>query len=354
MANGTKVLRTHRGPFILDHTLVIAELNVKQQTSTRQTEMVRIIKDISTEQWIKAFEEEDLQLSDDFDVMVTSLNSTLNTILNKLAPEKKVCKSFRPKHPWYTADLRQHKWMVCKLEKKWLKYKLDSCWMAYKKAKNAYFAKLNINKKATLRAKIAECANDSKELHNLINNLTTYPLPPANSDEELANMFAKFFKNKILTIRQCFQDIPQYQSQPASVPKLWRFSPMTERQVELIVKNMKTKSCESDPIPTQILKQLLPTILPYIMRVVNLSLSEGCFHNDWKTAIVRPLPKKLGLQLINSNYHPVSNLMFISKLIEKCMWHQLNKHCINYKHQLDYQSAHRQNYSCETSLKTKQ
>ena len=165
-------------------------------------------------------------------------------------------------------------------------------------------------------------------MNNLIIKSVDNPLPKTNSDEELANMFADFFEEKILTIRQRFKDIPQYQSMPELVPELCKFAPMTEEQVELIVKSMKTKSCELDPIPTHLLKQLLPTVLPYITRVVNLSLSEGLFHEDWKTAIVRPLLKKVGLQSINSNYHPVSNLIFISKLNEKCMWHQVNQHCV--------------------------
>ena len=163
-------------------------------------------------------------------------------------------------------------------------------------------------------------------------------------------MFADFFEDQTLTIRQRFKDIPQYQSMPESVPKLCKFALMTEEQVELIVKSMKTKSCELDPISMHLLKQLLPTILPCITRVVNLSLSEGLFHEDGKTAIVRPLLMKVGLQLINSNYCPVSNLMFISKPIEKCMWHQVNQHCVTYKLQPDYQSAYRPHYSCETSL----
>ena len=104
--------------------------------------------------------------------MVTSLNSTLKTVLDKLAPEKKVCKSLRHEHPWYTAEIRQLKRKVHKLEKKWLKYKLDSFWMVYKKAWNSYQAKLK-NKKMTLKDKIVECTNDSKKLHNLVNNLTT-------------------------------------------------------------------------------------------------------------------------------------------------------------------------------------
>ena len=44
------------------------------------------------------------------------------------------------------------------------------------------------------------------------------------------------------------------------------------------------------------------------------------------------------------------NTTFISKLIKKCMWQQVNSHCLNYNLQPGYQSAYRPSYSCETSL----
>ena len=120
--------------------------------------------------------------------------------------------------------------------------------------------------------------------------------------------------------------------------------------MKLIFDKMKMKSCELDPIPTTIFKQMLPAILPAVTKIFNLSLSDGPFHNEWKTAIVGPLLKKIGLQLINSSYRLVSNLTFISKLIEKCTWEQVNIHCLTYNLQPDYQSAYGEHYSCETSL----
>ena len=175
-------------------------------------------------------------------------------------------------------------------------------------------------------------------------------MPPNKSDADLADDFANFFEDKILTIRNMFTGIPQHESTPVDVPKLSGFSPMSEKQVELIVKSMETKLCEQDSILTDILKSMLPAVLPAITRIVNLSLSKGLFHASWKTATVKPLLKKIGLQLIKTNCRPVSNLKFLSKLIEKCMWSQLSEHCLNYNLQPDYQSAYREGYSWETSL----
>ena len=56
------------------------------------------------------------------------------------------------------------------------------------------------------------------------------------------------------------------------------------------------------------------------------------------------------MELVRSNYRPVSNLSFISKVVESAGMQQINDHC-NYNNLFpEYQSAYRQNYSCETAL----
>ena len=83
---------------------------------------------------------------------------------------------------------------------------------------------------------------------------------------------------------------------------------------------------------------------------MNTSLEEGMFASDWKTAMVTPLLKKIGLELIHLNYRPVPNLTFLSKCLEQCALTQYNDHCRNHNLTPDYQSAYRENYSCETAL----
>ena len=95
---------------------------------------------------------------------------------------------------------------------------------------------------------------------------------------------------------------------------------------------------------------MLPRVIELITRIVNMSLEEGVFCTNWKTAVVRPLLKKLGLELIIPNYTPVSNLPLISKLVERCMLLQLSQHCNDFNLQPDHQSAYRENYSCDTAV----
>ena len=106
-----------------------------------------------------------------------------------------------------------------------------------------------------------------------------------------------FFQNKILKIRELFKGTKQYEpTTDSSVPLLRKFAPMTEKQISLIIKQMKSKTCELDDIPTSILKKILPVVCPLITKIVNTSLTNGEFSTKWKTAVVRPLLKKIGLE----------------------------------------------------------
>ena len=52
--------------------------------------------------------------------------------------------------------------------------------------------------------------------------------------------------------------------------------------------------------------------------MINLCISTSVFPSSYKSVIVLPLIKKPGLDpQVFKNYRPVSNLSFLSKLIEK-------------------------------------
>ena len=73
-------------------------------------------------------------------------------------------------------------------------------------------------------------------------------------------------------------------------------------------------------------KRAVKTDLP-ITEMVNLSLFSGHVPENWRTTVVFPLMKKPGLDLVYKNFRPVSNLPFISKVVEKAALQQLLVHC---------------------------
>ena len=70
-----------------------------------------------------------------------------------------------------------------------------------------------------------------------------------------------------------------------------------------------------------------------------------------KYAIVMPILKKANLDANNmKNYRPISNLSFLSKLIERLVFQQLTNYLNENKLMLVYQSAYRQHHSTETAV----
>ena len=56
---------------------------------------------------------------------------------------------------------------------------------------------------------------------------------------------------------------------------------------------MNPTTCEIDPVPTNLFIQILDTVLPTLTNILNTSLQSGVFPQCLKTAIVKPLLKKV-------------------------------------------------------------
>ena len=85
--------------------------------------------------------------------------------------------------------------------------------------------------------------------------------------------------------------------------------------------------------------------------MINDSLSSGVFPDVHKIALVTPLLKKPTLDVNDfKSYRPVSNLSFVSKLIEKVVLSQLSTHLSSNQLFNPLQSAYRPGHSTETAL----
>ena len=155
---------------------------------------------------------------------------------------------------------------------------------------------------------------------------------------------------KIENIRENLAENQTYIPMGKMTPSLAEFRSFDQMEVKKIIIDMKTKTCELDALPMKLLKDCLVDILPTITDLVNISLSDGVFASKWKISVIRPLLKKPNLDLILSIYCPVSNLPFLSKLLEKCAMDRVNEHCKKHDLVPDYQSAYHNGYSCKTAI----
>jgi len=129
------------------------------------------------------------------------------------------------------------------------------------------------------------------------------------------------------------------------------FSLATEEEICKLVSQSSNTFCDLDPIPTSLLKQLLPPLLPTITNIVNLSLSSGVFPKQFKLCSVIPLLKKYNLDKEElSNYRPISHLSFLSKLTERVVKLRLTHHLSSNDLLNSFQSAYTKFHSTESTL----
>ena len=89
---------------------------------------------------------------------------------------------------------------------------------------------------------------------------------------------------------------------------------------------MTIKTSFDDPLPASVYKPSIETVLPYLLELVNTSLSTGDI-SGLKESTITPLLKKHGLDLNeHKHYRPLFNLQFLSKLIEKVVLKRLTDH----------------------------
>ena len=105
---------------------------------------------------------------------------------------------------------------------------------------------------------------------------------------------------------------------------VFSFQPVTLPFVQDIVGHLKPSGSPVDNVPPRLLKEVFLTVGPSFTAVINSSLTSGEVPGHFKHAVVQPLLKKPGLDsTVLANFRPISNLPFLSKILEKIVYSQL-------------------------------
>ena len=261
-------------------------------------------------------------------------DTTLSQILDKHAPVNTKVLTVRLRVPWLSLELKKLKISRRKLEKKMLKLRSQQDKDAYREVCNNYSMSLKNAKQRWYSDLIEECGGDTRKLFQVVRSLSNKPeenqLPPHDDPCKLADDFGEFFCRKVDLIRNDIDAItvvPPVLNVPAPENKFEKFDVLSEKEVSDIVMGSSNASCQLDPIPTWLLKLCGSELIPLITKMINLSLQQGQVPDGWKAALIRPLLKKLGLELVYKNFRTVSNLPMVSKSVEKAVVGQLFQHC---------------------------
>ena len=179
-------------------------------------------------------------------------------------------------------------------------------------------------------------------------------LPEHTSPLDLANRFGTYFSSKISTI--CDNLIKENTDNSSRVlstnshVNLSNFLPCTEDEIIHFINSSPNKSCVLDPVPTWIVKKCALELAPLITKLINLSFTESSVPNCLKAAIITPILKNATDVNQLKNFRPISNLSFLSKLIERIVASRLNTYLLTNRLHEPMQSAYKAKHSVETAL----
>ena len=280
-------------------------------------------------------------------------DNTLRQLLDKHAPSRSSRRRVSPLTPWFDAECSASKRKSRMLERRYrrTRSKMDRLeWLSQQRRKHPlYHAKQN----SYWEAKITESRGNPKKLWKNLASLSKRERVESNpSDGLTAESFLNAFSDKVEGVRASTASAPPPSfDSPPGTSSFSRFRMVGESDIHRLISSAANKQCELDPVPTWLVKKYADELAPFITHLFNASLTTGQFPSSQKCAVVTPILKKPTLDPNDLlNYRPISNLTFLSKLLERTVHEQLMSYISENNLLPDEQSAYRIHRSTETAV----
>ena len=300
--------------------------------------------------------------------IMNRVNTEVGNLLGAHAPMKSRSIIHRPESPWYDDQLREQKRQKRRCERKFSKTCLEADHLLYRQQCNKFNKLLCTKRYLYQKAQADECSSNNKKFFSFASRLLGSDKKCIShgfeNDKVAADAFASFFNEKIQIIgkeldeaRNTLSTIDTNESgsmlhlvsQSRATPKLANLKPTNVDEVLRIISNSNNKYCILDILPTWLLKKNSDTLAPVLVTLFNKSMSSGIVPDYFKKAIIKPVLKKFDSDQDDLNqFRPVSNLPFLSKVMEKIVSSRIEQHLSTNKLLAKSQSAYRKHYSTET------
>ena len=240
----------------------------------------KIDKDIiicDIEEAIKASKIPEDYLQENFNLYITLTQETLD----KHAPLSTRVVRTSQKVPWFTDKAAVEIRKLQMLKKIWRKSKLPDDYINFYRQSRLVSNILDKAEHYYYKGKLKQHIYNYKEVYSICSELLgcnkDLPLPETLSKSDLANKFYSFFVDTIMKIRTNLMENPN-QSNPhdrdtTSSVSLSAFRPLPFEEVKKINMSSPSKLCQNDTIPTNLLKEIFPSILD-----LNANIVKVCSH----------------------------------------------------------------------------
>ena len=339
---------------ISDHLPITCDVYIQKPPPTKKEISHRNLRNIDIEAWhddLKKALSNPVSPINDVNIACGHFNQTLLHTMDKHAPIRTRLVTLRPYAPWFDNSLKSLKRKKRQLERRYRSTGLEVHRQVFSEHCTLYYDAIKSAKQDYYRKRISN--SDQSQLFNLIDDLLTVksapPLPSHDSPQVLANSFADFFDNKIVSLKERLRsskfvdnDLSTVINQPSCSSCFNNFSEVTVDQITKLIAKSKPKTSKLDPAPTGLIKQSVNIVAPFVTNIINASLTSGIFPTDLKKGLILPLLKKPSLDREElCNYRPITNLTFLSKLTGRVVASQMLAYLQSNSLLSKFQSAYR-------------
>ena len=358
--NSVKIVGTADLPGISDHSMVYMACSIKKPKYKPKTILIRdyskfnydlFKNDASQAMWHNVYAEDTMSVGD----KVTVFNNIMHDLFNKHAPYKQITFSkFGRKPKWLTEPISV---LQCKRDQAYSEWKKDTKNI---KLKNTFKTLRNICNQKSRNSKIRVF---NEQVNTKVQNSKQFWQAAGSVGIHKAKVNNNFCKIDPTVLNDKFvsnnntpgnedainNEINNILNRDPILRNNFEFSQVEEQQIKSLVKSLKYTSGGHDDITAKMIKLVIPFAITALTNIVNTSLVSGVFPEQWKKAIVIPIPKIPDPNNPN-DYRPISLLATLSKILEKVVAKQMLKYLEDNNLMELFQSGFRPNHCTATAL----
>uniref|UniRef100_A0A3B5PWL6 Reverse transcriptase domain-containing protein n=3 Tax=Xiphophorus maculatus TaxID=8083 RepID=A0A3B5PWL6_XIPMA len=290
----------------------------------------------------------------DIEALVTNFNNICSNALNTVAPLK-IKSTTRKKvlEPWLNETTRALRRECRRAERRWKKDKLQVSFQILRDSLINYQKAVKLAKSKYFITFVASNRHRPQVLFNVRDRIVNPSIISSPLDSvERCEAFSMFFIGKIEALRGLNKlvDLDSL-GMPQCPATLEHFQPVSMDELKLVINHLRPSNYPLDCLPTRLIKDIFLIFGSYILKVINTSLQSGCVPSTLKHAVVKPLLKKSNLDPSDlANFRPISKLPFLSKILEKLVFIQLEMFLKDNNITEKFQSGFKVAHSTESAL----
>ena len=288
--------------------------------------------------------------------------SNIRTVIDKMCPLKHY-KVAQAKEPWITNEILEMIKDKDRLLRRAKSRNNPNNWLLAREARNNVNLRIRHAKANFIQDNLNTHQNDSKKFWQNIkdilpNSKTTHTGKISLKDQDqnfiledvkMANTLNHFFTTIGPSLACNMNDPWAYAGPNIDLTLNDTFYVETNELLKILGDIDCTKSSAIAHVNSRVLKDALICLIDQFKHLLNLSFRLGIFPNDWKKALITPLPKDGDLTMCN-NYRPISLLPLPGKIAEKIAHNRLMEYFENNELLNKKQGGFRKNNSTVNSI----